>query len=168
MLFPKLYFEDITFITPEVLAEHGIKGLLIDVDNTLSPYGNVSISESVRAHIKMLRQCGFKMILLSNNFNKRVSQASKLLELSHVSFGIKPLPFGYIKAKKLLQLNRKEIAVVGDQIFTDILGANLLGIFSVLVEPLDKGHEGITLRIRRAFEKHILKIYHKRNREDIS
>ena len=157
MLFPKLYYKSICDITPQILSDIGIKGVILDVDNTVLTYKSDIIAPEIVNAVDILKNADIKIALLSNNFNSRVMACAKSLSLPYVSFGIKPLPFGFLKAKKLLGLKKNEVTVIGDQVYTDILGANFLKMFSILLEPLDKRSEGPTQRLRRLFEMPIVK-----------
>ena len=165
MLFPNVYFEKIEYISAEFLLGKGIEGVILDVDNTLSPYGEIKIDPAVLGVVNQYKDAGLALMILSNNFDGRVKQAARILGVPHISFGIKPLPFGFLRAGKRLGVPRKKIAVIGDQIFTDVVGANLCGMFSIIVKPLDTNGEGITLRLRRWLEKPILKRCEKNRKE---
>ena len=94
----------------------------------------------------------FRVVFVSNHFKKRVAPFAARFGLDYITFAVKPLPFGYLKAKKLLKVPCRECAIIGDQIFTDIVGANLCGMKSVLLSPIEP-EEGWTFRLRRRFER---------------
>lgn len=152
----KSYLKRITDVTPQLLDSMGVKALLIDVDNTLSTHHGKVLISGVYKWLERMKQNGIGMIIVSNSKFKRIKPFSEKIGLPFVSLAAKPLPFGYIKAAKLLGVKRKECAIIGDQLFTDILGANLCGIQSVRVSPV-KLEDGISFKIRRYFEKKILK-----------
>lgn len=139
ILYPKGYFNKVSEISLEYLKENNIKGLILDVDNTLIDYYK-NMSEDTINWANDLKQNGIKMCILSNSNNeKKVTEVANKLGIEKYSyFGMKPLKKGFKKAKNILELDASEIAVIGDQIFTDILGANRMKMHSILVDPIDK------------------------------
>lgn len=119
---PNAYFTKVEDITIEFLKYKKIKALILDVDNTLIDYDR-NLSESVQNWIKETRGQGVKLYILSNTNNKeKVEQVSKTLNIPYIHFAKKPLKSGFIKVKKILKEEAENIGVVGDQIFTDIIG----------------------------------------------
>lgn len=146
----------ITQITPELLGEMGIEALLVDVDNTLSTHHGTVLIDGLLDWIELMHNNGVKLIVVSNSKYKRIKPFAQKIGLPFVSLACKPLPFGYSKGVKMTGHNKKNCAIVGDQIFTDVLGANVYGIKSILVRPV-KLESGLSFKIRRYFEKKILK-----------
>ena len=160
-LYPKLYFDKITDITVEILEKNHIKGLMLDVDNTLIDYKK-DILPDLDTCIEKIKESGIKCIILSNsNKKEKVKMVADKLKIPYIFFATKPLKRGFQKAKGILNLEYKEIATVGDQIFTDIIGANRLGMFSILVKPINERDLLIT-RIKRPIEKKIIQNYFKK------
>ena len=160
IFYPKGYFKKVSEISLEYLTENNIKGLILDVDNTLIDYYK-NISEETIDWANRLKQNGIKMCILSNSDKKeKVSQVAKKLGLEYTYFGMKPLKIGFKKAKKMLGLENKEIAAIGDQIFTDVIGANRMKMFSILVEPIEEKDIFVTL-LKRPIENYIKKQYFK-------
>ena len=145
-------------IAPEFLRSLGVKALLLDVDNTIATYTSHEPVKGAVEWAKTLEQAGFDLVIVSNNVEKRVSAFARRFGLPWISFAMKPFPFGYLKAKKKLGRRRKECAIIGDQIFTDVIGANLCGMKSVLLSPIEP-EDGISFRIRRYFERGLRKKY---------
>ena len=145
-MYPKAYFNNIKDVSIEFLQSHNIKGLLIDVDNTLIDY-NKNILFGVKEWIDNMDKEGIKLCILSNTNNK-----------SKVDFAMKPLKFGFKKGVNKLKLPNKNIGVIGDQLLTDVLGANRTGMYSILVKPINEKDILIT-RIKRPFEKKIMDKY---------
>ena len=112
-------------IQPGLLRQYGIRGLMLDLDNTLTTHDNPAPAEGVLSWIGLMRQAGIAMMIVSNNRPHRVQPFAAALGLPFVAEGAKPLPRGFRLAQKRMQLPFSQLAVVGDQIFTDILGANL-------------------------------------------
>ena len=159
IFYPKGYFNKVSEITLEYLKENNIKGLILDVDNTLIDYYK-NISEETIKWAKDLKANGIKMCILSNsNKQEKVKEVARKLELDYTYFGMKPLKRGFKKAKNMLGLeNNSEIAAVGDQIFTDVLGSNRMKMHSILVEPIEEKDIFVTL-IKRPIENYIKKEY---------
>ena len=156
--YPKGYFNKVSEISLEYLKENNIKGLILDVDNTLIDYYK-NMSEETINWAYDLKKNGIKMCILSNsNKKEKVEEVAKKLGLEYTYFGMKPLKIGFKKAKKMLNLENNEIAAVGDQIFTDVIGANRMNMFSILVEPIKEKDILITL-IKRPIENYIKKKY---------
>ena len=139
-------------LSPGLLRELGVRAVLLDVDNTIAPYGVRRPVAGAAQWARGLTQEGFRVVIVSNNYKKRVSSFAAQLGLPCISFALKPLPFGYVRAAKMLGLRCRDCAIIGDQIFTDVVGANLCGMKSVLLEPIEP-EEGWTFRVRRHFEK---------------
>jgi len=142
-------------VSLEELAGRGIRGLILDLDNTMVAYRQ---SEVVADHLNWVQEAhdrGFKMILLSNNFTDRVTTVAAQLRIDCIPNALKPLPSGFWRAKKMLGLASREIAVVGDQLFTDVLGAKLLGFYTILTEPIEP-HDFAITRVFRFFERLLL------------
>ena len=146
----------ITEITLKDLESLGVKTLLVDVDNTLSTHHGTILVDGLLDWISNMQNNGIKLIVVSNSKKKRIKPFAERIGLSFVSLACKPLPFGYLKGIQMSGGVKKSTAIVGDQMFTDILGANLLGIKSVLTRPV-KLENGVSFKIRRFFEKKILK-----------
>lgn len=163
-LYPDLYLTNIKEITLELLQENKIKGLILDVDNTLIDYDK-NLIEGAKEWCDNLKQNNIKICILSNtNKVKKVEKVAKILDLEYIYFAHKPNKKGFYKAKDLLALKEKEIATVGDQIFTDVLGGNKVGMFTILTKPIDERDIAIT-KIKRPFEKIVIKRYLKNKGE---
>lgn len=157
LLKPKYIFNTFLDITPDFLRENNIKALLLDVDNTLTGEHKSKVLRSgAKEWFSLMSENGIGLIVLSNAKKPRAEAFGKSIGLDVVGMSAKPLPFGYLKAAKKLGLKRKSLAMVGDQIFTDTLGANLLGIPSVLVTDITP-EKPLSFRIRRGLERKILK-----------
>ena len=164
MIYPKEYLNSVKDISIDLLNKNNIKGLILDVDNTL-----ISLDKKMPAGIsewaKSMKNSGIKICILSNS-NKldKVESVAKIIEVPYIFFGKKPLKSGFLRAKKLLKLENENIAVVGDQIFTDVIGANRCKMYSILVKPIEEKDYFIT-RIKRPIEKIIIKMYEKNKRK---
>lgn len=158
MLYPKFYCNKITDITVEFLKENNIKALILDVDNTLIDIDRKPVEGLIQWHKKVINS-GIKTIILSNS-NKidKIKKVASDLEIEYIYFGMKPLKRGFLKAVKKLELPPENIAAIGDQIFTDVIGANRCKIFSILVKPVAETDIWIT-KWKRPIENKIVEKY---------
>lgn len=156
-IFKPGYFVDSVFeITPEMLQKNHIKSVFIDIDDTLTAHGSPIIEKDIYNWINLMISKGIKIILVSNNFKKRVKKFAEKVSLPFVYLSCKPLPIGFFWALRKTKTPKNEAVIVGDQIFTDIFGANLFGMKSILVEPRSKS-KTLSLKLKRALEKPIKK-----------
>ena len=164
MLFrSKIALRSVCDITPSLLQDLGVKGLLLDIDNTLTTHDNPVPAPGVEAWVARMRDAGIAMCLVSNNHSPRVEPFARRLGLDFVCEGKKPLSKGYREALRRMALSKKEVAVVGDQIFTDVVAAALLGVPSFLVKPI-KDVETPFFKFKRFFEKPFLYAYRRKHR----
>jgi HAD superfamily phosphatase (TIGR01668 family) len=155
MLGPDRFAPRLHDVPHEELEEAGIRGLIVDLDNTLVGYRD---SELAQEHIEWVARAhdrGFRIVMLSNNFSTRVGTIAAQLNVRCIPNALKPLPFGFLRAVKDLRLSRREIAVVGDQLFTDVLGGKLCGLYTILTEPIEAADLGLT-SVFRLFERLVL------------
>lgn len=158
---PSYLFKDITHITPQFLQQKGIYGLVLDVDNTLTADHSQYVAPEILAWITQMNAHNIHMLIASNGKDGRVAPFAAKLGLDYFSSSAKPLPFALIKARKKWALSKNEIAMVGDQIFTDCMAANLYGIRSLVVQPLQADVDK-SIRLKRKFETPILNQYFKK------
>ena len=160
MIFPDLFLRSIFDITPDLLKNFNVKALILDVDNTLRVYGSLVPFAGVLGWVDSMKKAGVRLIIASNNFKNSVEPFAERLKLDCVFFSCKPLCFGLNKAAKKLKIKKSQIAVVGDQIFTDVIGGNLSGFKTVLVEPFLR-ESGLSFKFKRWLEKHVISYYFK-------
>ena len=165
ILKPNIKFHGITDITVEVLNKYNIKALLLDVDNTMSTHHGVILTEGLLEWIAYMQQNGIKLIVLSNSNKERIEPFAARIGLPFISRGCKPLPHGYLRGVKALGEKRKNVAIVGDQIFTDVLGGNVVGVKTILLTPI-KPEDGWSFKLRRNLEKKIYKLYNIKDYEE--
>ncbi len=156
LLMPTAAVRNVTDISIELVRELDTDAILLDVDNTLAPPTSHIPYEGVQEWIDMLKENGIQVVICSNNYRKRVRPFSDSVGLDCVAMSLKPFPFGFNRAKRKLKEKPQNVLVVGDQIYTDVLGANLAGMKSVLLVPRDE-EKGITIWIRRRLEVNIRK-----------
>ena len=152
------YLNNILDVTPVFLKERNMKGLILDIDNTLIGHNVPMPDDKVMAHLRLLEIEGIKLCVVSNNRYERVKNFSEKIGVKFfVHDALKPKARGYDLASKEMNLDKKEIAAVGDQIFTDVWGARRSGCFAIHTKPLHKGGEGFFIALKRIFEKPFLK-----------
>lgn len=155
LLIPNEYFNKLTDVDVDLLKKLNIKLVLLDVDNTISPPDTNEIFDGVSEWISSLKNNNIDIILVSNNYKKRVAPIAKLFDLNFYYLSLKPLPFRFLKLIKNTNINKSEILMIGDQIFSDVLFANFLGIKSLLVEPQICDKKKCTIIVRRYLERYI-------------
>ena len=158
LLKPHIKLDRITEITPDALKKRNIKALILDVDNTLSTHHGTKIVEGFEEWKKKMSDSGIKLMVLSNSLKHRIEPFSKKIKLPFISSGLKPLPMGFLRAVKKLGVKRKNAAIVGDQIFTDVLGGNISGVKTILLTPI-KPEKQLRFRFKRKLEKLIFKLH---------
>ncbi len=158
---PDMYIKRVTDVTVKMLKDHGVKGIILDVDNTLTHHGSQNVDDAVILWLKLMKENGFELIIVSNNTNARIKPFAARLGLEYVAMGCKPLPHGYNVAKKKFKLISNEIVIIGDQIYTDILGGNLAGMKTILVKPF-KYEKETFMRLKRKLEKRHIKRFKKK------
>ncbi len=154
---PNIKLDKITEITPAMLKGRGITALMLDVDNTMSTHHGKILTDGLVDWLDLMQRENIKLIVVSNSKRARVEPFAGKIGLDFISLACKPLPFGYLRAVKRLGVKRKCAAIVGDQIFTDIIGGNCVGVNTVLLTPI-KPEDGLSFRIRRRLEKVIFKV----------
>ncbi len=153
---PNYYKRRVTNITLDDLSAWGVRALFLDVDNTLSTHHGQKPVEGLVEWLAVMKANGVRLLVLSNSKKKRVEPFAQKLGLDFISLSCKPLPFGFWRGLHRLDLKRRQVALVGDQLFTDVLGGRLCGVKTVRVEPIlleDKK----SFIIRRKLEAKILK-----------
>lgn len=157
-----MIFNEISDITPEIMAAQNIKGMVLDIDNTLAPRYTELPDEQLKRWITGVRDTGVKLYIISNNRRNRVSRFAEALDLPFICRGMKPFPSAFRRAAKWLGLDPGDMAAVGDQIYTDVIGAHSAGMKAWLVTPIDP-NENIVFKIRRRLEKPYISRYYRNN-----
>jgi HAD superfamily phosphatase (TIGR01668 family) len=152
---PDAFARRLSAVSLEDLATRGFRGIIIDLDNTLVGYGQDRIAARDVAWIAAAHARGFQVCLVSNNFDDRVRRVASELGVPAISNALKPLPRGFCAALRVLGTRKAETVVVGDQLFTDVLGAKLLGLHAILTEPL-VAKDWLGTRVLRFFERLVL------------
>ena len=160
-LFPDKQLKKVEDINLSELKKIGIKGMIIDIDNTLIDY-NKNMRETTIEWINKAREEQFKIYLVSNNSKQRVTEIANKLSLEGIYNATKPRRKGFIQALNKMELKNTEVAVIGDQVFTDVYGGNRLNMFTILVEQIAIKDIWIT-KIKRPIEKYVLRRYNERS-----
>ena len=163
-LFPDEISDSVFAIDYDKLLQMGIKGLIFDIDNTLATFDIPSPPKRIVGLLDNLQKKGFKIALLSNNSAARVKKFSQNLGLCHIWNAKKPSTKGLAQAAKHISLPKKQIAIIGDQIFTDCFCGRRYGIYTILTKPIAARDEW-TVKLKRLPEKFVLKAYKKHNRD---
>ena len=159
ILTPDVYFPHITDIPGSFFTGRGLKLVILDVDNTLTSHNNPTPFPGVQDWIDERKSEGLTLAILSNNTPDRVRPFAEKVGLSFVANAAKPLTFGMTRACKKYGFSPKETCIIGDQLFTDMLGGNLKrGVTSILVQPWEPEQHGF-LRVKRTWEAPILRRY---------
>lgn len=160
IFYPNADFKKVSHITIDFLNKNKIKALILDVDNTLIDYYKNLPDETID-WAQNLKKQNIKLYILSNsNKKEKVEEVSKKLDIPYRYFAKKPLKTGFLKVQKELEEQPENIAVVGDQLFTDIIGGNRCKMFTILIEPINKKDIWITMW-KRPIEELIIKKYRK-------
>lgn len=162
---PDLIVSKIWQLDERALRELGVRALIVDVDNTLSSHGAPLPEKEVKPWLARMTELGVAVVLLSNNTKKRVRPFAAQLGLAFVPMAMKPARHGFLRAQRLVGCSTEQIAVVGDQIFTDIVGGSRAGMKTVLVLPI-KQDTNLWVRFKRRFEKRYIDLYYKTKRSD--
>lgn len=160
LLRPKEILRHYQHITPAFLQERGLTGLLLDLDNTLVPYHSESesVTPEIAAWLRELEQAGIKVFVLSNATKERANRWCNRLNIQGVGLAGKPNPRTFRKALQRLKLHPQQVGMLGDQVFTDVLGGNLVGVYTMLVYPLSDNALPHTFLARR-LERWVLRRY---------
>ena len=153
---PDLRAESVLELTPQRLRELGLDVLLVDVDCTLKRYPSPEVDAAVAAWLAGLRADGFSVCLVSNGRQARIRRLAEGLGLPFIAKACKPLPFRCWRAMRRLGAPRARTAMVGDQIFADVMAGRLAGLYTILVRPMHPEEEPWWTRLKRPAERWLL------------
>ena len=156
-LYPKVYLDSTYEIDFEQYYQDGYRAIIFDIDNTLVPHGAPADQRAI-ALFKRLHALGYQTMMLSNNKDPRVKMFCDAVDAEYIYKAGKPNPANYREAMKRMHTDEKNTLFVGDQIFTDVWGANKAGIYSILVKPIHPKEE-IQIVLKRYLEKVVLFCY---------
>ncbi len=148
----------------ERLYEKGKRGIIFDIDNTLVPHGAPADARAVSLFLR-LKAIGFQACLLSNNQEERVKRFNEKIQVHYLYNAHKPSVKNYRKAMELMRTDEQSTVFVGDQLFTDVYGANRAGIYTILVNPIHPKEE-IQIVLKRYLEKIVLFFYERKCKKE--
>ncbi len=161
LLAPDEFIDRVSDLVPQMLLVRGIHGLVLDLDNTICEWQSEVIPDDIREWLRRLNAAGIAVCLASNTHNRRrLQRVADSLGISYVQGLPKPRKRCFNKALQYLELPADRVAVVGDQMFTDVLGGKRSGIHTIMVKPLNS-REFIGTKISRLFERALLCWFHK-------
>ncbi|MEW5785515.1 MAG: YqeG family HAD IIIA-type phosphatase [Bacillota bacterium] len=162
LLYPKQHLNNIFELDAAELHSLGIRGIIADMDNTLVPWNDRSVHPRLARWLAGLKEEGFRLCIVSNNTADRGGQLARDLDIPAFWYAIKPRRRAFRKALLELNLSAAEVAVIGDQIFTDVLGGNRMGLYTILVTPIsDK--EFFWTKLMRQLERMVLNYLKRKN-----
>lgn len=160
-MFRKFYPDEIADSAYDInykeLYKNGYRGLLFDIDNTLVEHGADANDKAIKL-MKELKEIGFKICLISNNSEERVSRFNKEIQVNFIYKAGKPSPKSYLKGIKLMGTKPSTTVFIGDQLFTDVFGAKLAGLKNYFVKPIGPKEE-IQIVLKRYLERIVLYFY---------
>ena len=152
---PDEYVKDIFHISPDLLKEKGIKGIITDLDNTLVEWDRPEATPEIIEWIRSMEQAGLQVTILSNNNQLRVKAFCDPIGTPFIFDARKPLRKSFKRALSMMGLKKEEVVMIGDQIMTDVLGGNRFGIHTILVVPVANS-DGSFTKFNRMMERRIL------------
>ena len=165
LFYPDRLVPRITDIDPDALVQAGVRGLLLDVDNTLTTHDNPALAPSVRAWLERTAALGIRAVIVSNNRTERARPFAEAIGLPFIAKARKPLRSGFRRAAALLGLQPEQCLVIGDQVFTDVLGARLSGIACIQVLPIEAEKGQHFIAFKRMLEKPIVQRFMRKQKE---
>lgn len=162
-LLPKMIVPALTDVNSDLLKARGIKLLMLDFDNTIVPYTTNIPTDAMKAWFATMEESGIPLCIVSNSKRDRVKKFAAEYGIACITHSRKPFPKGIRECLDKFQLDPEECALVGDQIFTDTLGANCTGVTSILVKAID--NHNIWLKLRHAAELPFIFLARKRRIE---
>lgn len=152
---PRHLLADVSALTEEFLKQNDVRGIIFDIDNTLVGFRTATPTAEVLALLERLKGWGIPYAIASNNSKRRVGIFAEGLGVPAYHRACKPLGFALLRIRKHFGVPLRNVALVGDQIYTDMLGGNLLGMVTVLVDPIDR-KETLLFKIKRKLEEPVI------------
>lgn len=159
MFYPKRIADSAYVIDYDLLYKEGYRGVIFDIDNTLVEHGADANKKAINL-IAGLKKKGFKVCLISNNKEERVLRFNKDIGVDYIHDAKKPSKRNYIRAMKIMSTTRRNTVFIGDQLFTDVYGANRVGMMTYFVKPIGPKEE-IQIVLKRKLERIVLYFYRK-------
>lgn len=158
LFLPNKHVQSIYELTPQMFRDEGIRGIVVDLDNTLVPWNVEDATEEVKKWLASFIEAGLEVIIFSNNNEERVKRFAEPLQIPYIYRAKKPLQNSFAIAASLMNVSSGQLAVIGDQLLTDILGGNRFGAYTVLVVPIVESDAAIT-KFNRQIEKQIMNYF---------
>jgi len=158
LFLPNKHVQSIFELTPTLFRDEGIRGIVVDLDNTLVPWNVADAPEKVKKWLQSLIEADLQVVIFSNNNEERVKHFAEPLQIPYKHRAKKPLSNSFKEAATLMDISSGQLAVVGDQLLTDILGGNMFGAYTVLVVPIVESDAPIT-KFNRQIEKLIMNYF---------
>ncbi len=136
----------------DLLAQWGVRGIALDLDNTIVPWHTDRLVPGVRLWLDLVRAAGIRLCLVTNNYGAQAKDVAREIDVPLVRGALKPMPAAFGHALRELQTPASQSLAIGDQLFTDVLGAKLLGMRAIYVQPIDR-REFLTTRFLRLLER---------------
>ncbi len=155
ILYPKIYVDSLLKIPLEEMKRRKIKAFIFDLDNTVTEWNSNDLRQEVVAWFALIKKHGFKACILSNNGEERIRQVAQQLDIPFIHRAQKPRRGAFYRAISMMKTEPEEVAVIGDQIFTDVFGGNRAGLYTILVKPLGR-KEFLGTKISRGMEIFVL------------
>lgn len=155
---PRLVAPSLASLDPLHLFERGIRGVVIDLDNTLVPYGGAAPTEEAARWVSAARAAGLRLALVTNNWTRRTRALAASLALPVAAGRMKPSTSGLRRALVMMATTPATTALVGDQLLTDILAGNRLGLYTILVRPIGSREFPTTRLINRTIERVLVRL----------
>ena len=165
---PEYRFDTFDMVSAEFLASIGVRGIILDIDNTLEPYEHPLPGEHVIRWLDSLNSLGIKTAIVSNNNRERVELFNKEIGMPAYYKGAKPFKKNLVRAMRDMGIERADTILMGDQVFTDVWAAHNAGIRAILVPPI-KDKTDILTRFKRLLERPVLRKYERihKNEKDV-
>ena len=160
MLRPDFYFQSVFHIPYKALLRRNIKGLIFDLDNTLTPFHEKLPPAKIIRLMNKLQELGFEVCLLTNNTTTRLNNFNGDMKLKGIANGLKPFTRGITKAMALMGTTKEETVIIGDQLLSDIWGGKNAGILTILVAPITE-KDFFFVKFKRHIERLMLRGYFK-------
>ena len=161
---PEYIFRTFDEASADFLYNIGVRGIILDVDNTLEPYENALPGEKVTIWLNSLKERGISASIVSNNNRERIELFNSELKLPAYYKAKKPFKKNLIRAMADMNTTKENTVLMGDQVFTDVWAAHNVGIKAILVPPI-KDKRDIFTRFKRLLERGVIKKYEKRNKK---
>ncbi|WP_090667061.1 YqeG family HAD IIIA-type phosphatase [Paenibacillus tianmuensis] len=157
-LIPRQQVNTIFDIDLQALWEQGYRGIITDLDNTLVGAKAPLATPELLDWLKVVGQIGFQVVIVSNNQRNRVTKFAEPLSLPFIYRARKPTSAAFRRAMSIMNLRAEQTVVIGDQMLTDVLGGNRMGLYTILVKPISLADEGFFTKVNRRIEKAALTI----------